>query len=88
MTSIHLDKYMVRTLRGHYVKTDDGVGYVMFHAKSKAKEWVENQGLIDCYVVKVRIAITPSNSGRAERLVAVRETRPQAIPQAQQEFIF
>jgi hypothetical protein len=85
MQSIHLDKYMVRTLRGHYVKTEDeGIGYIMFRTKTEAKEWIESQGKEDCFVVKVRAAITPTYTGRVERLVAVRKTRPQEIPQAHQ----
>ena len=89
MQSIHLSKYMVRSLRGHYVKTNtDGVGYVMFDTKVAATAWAKEQGT-DHYVVKVRIGITPVNSGRIERVVAVRETRPKAISQNYQtEFTF
>jgi hypothetical protein len=89
MQSIHLDKYMVRTVRGHYVKTNtDGVGYVMFDTKVAATAWAKEQGT-DHYVVKVRIGITPTDSGRTERVVAVRATRPQTIPQTHQtEFTF
>ena len=89
MQSIHLNKYMVRSLRGHYVKTNtDGVGYVMFDTKVAATAWAKEQGT-DHYVVKVRIGITPVNSGRTERVVAVRETRPKAISQNYQtEFTF
>lgn len=89
MQSIHLDKYMVRSLRGHYVKTNtDGIGYVMFDTKVAATAWAKEQGT-DHYVVKVRIGVTPVNSGRIERVVAVRETRPKTIPQTHQtEFEF
>ena len=89
MQSIHLDKYMVRSLRGHYVKTNtDGVGYVMFDTKVAATTWAKEQGT-DHYVVKVRIGITPTDSGRTERVVAVRATRPQTIPKTHQtEFTF
>jgi hypothetical protein len=81
---------MVRTTRGSYVRTkdDEGIGYIMFRTKTEAKEWIESQGKEDCFVVKVRAAITPIDSGRAERLVAVHKARPQAIPEAQQEFRF
>jgi hypothetical protein len=80
---------MVRTLKGHYVKTNtgEGIGYVMFKTKTKALQWADEQGQ-DYYVVKVRAAITPTYTGRVERLVAVQKTRPKAIPQAQQEFGF
>jgi hypothetical protein len=88
MQSIHLDKYMVRTLKGHYVKTNtDGIGYVMFDTKTAATAWAREQGT-EHYVVKVRASITPSISGRTERMVAVRQTRPQAVPETQQEFRF
>ena len=49
MQSVHVDKYMVRTTRGTYVKTnsEEGIGYVMFNTKTAAKEWVESQGKED-----------------------------------------
>lgn len=79
MQSIHLSKYMVRSLRGHYVKTNtDGIGYVMFDTKAAATAWAKEQGT-DHYVVKVRIGVTPTDSGRTERVVAVRETRPKTL---------
>ena len=91
MQTVHVDAYMVRTLRGHYVRTkdDEGFGYVAFRTKAQAKEWVEEHGKEDSFVVKVRTAITPVDSGRAERLVAVRQARPKTISQTQQtEFRF
>jgi hypothetical protein len=80
MQSVHTTRYMIRTMRGHYVKTntDEGIGYVMFRTKPAAKAWAAEWGE-DCYVVTVRAAITPTISGRTERMVAVRETRPQEI---------
>ena len=82
MQSVHVSAYMVRTTRGNYVKTnsEEGIGYVMFNTKTAAKEWIESQGKEDCFVVKVRAAITPIDSGRAERLVAVRKTRTTVFP--------
>ena len=90
MQSVHVSAYMLRTLRGSYVRTkdDEGIGYIMFRTKTEAKKWIESKGQEDCYVVKVRAAITPTDSGRAERLVAVQKTRPQVVPEAQQNFIF
>ena len=91
MQTVHVDAYMVRTLRGHYVRTkdDEGFGYVAFRTKAQAKEWIEEHGKEDSFVVKVRTAITPVDSGRAERLVAVRQARPKTISQTQQtEFRF
>lgn len=87
MQSIHLDKYMVRTIRGNYVKTgnqDEGIDYIMFRTKTGAKEWIEKHQRDDCFVVKVRTAITPTDSGRIPRMVAVHKARPQVLPQAQQ----
>jgi len=86
MQSVHVSAYMVRTTRGSYVRTkdDEGIGYIMFRTKTEAKEWVESQGKEDCFVVKVRAAITPIDSGRAERLVAVHKARPKVVPQAHQ----
>jgi hypothetical protein len=60
----------------------------MFDTKVAATAWAKEQGT-DHYVVKVRIGITPTDSGRTERVVAVRATRPQTIPQTHQtEFTF
>lgn len=91
MQSVHVDAYMVRTMRGHYVRTkdDEGFGYIAFRTKAQAKEWIEEHGKEDSFVVKVRTAITPVDSGRAERLVAVHKTRPKTIPQTHKtEFNF
>ena len=91
MQSVHVDAYMVRTMRGHYVRTknDEGFGYIAFRTKAQAKEWVEEHGKEDSFVVKVRTAITPVDSGRTERLVAIRKTRPETISQTHQtEFTF
>lgn len=86
MQSIHLDKYMVRNLKGHYVKTDnnEGIGYIIFGTKAAATEWVRASGKDDCYVVKVRAALTPTFTGRVERMVAVHKTRPKVVPEARQ----
>lgn len=88
MQTVHVDAYMVRTLRGHYVRTkdDEGFGYVAFRTKAQAKEWVEEHGKEDSFVVKVRTAITPVDSGRAERLVAVQKTQPKTISKAHHNF--
>jgi hypothetical protein len=78
-------------MRGHYVRTkdDEGFGYIAFRTKAQAKEWIEEHGKEDSFVVKVRTAITPVDSGRAERLVAVHKTRPKTIPQTHKtEFNF
>ena len=81
MQSVHVTAYAVRTLRGHYVKTgnDEGTGYALFNTRSAAKEWVEEQGKENCFVIRVRVAITPTDTGRTERMVAVRQARSEAL---------
>jgi hypothetical protein len=82
---------MVRNLRGHYAKTNtgEGVGYVMYPTKAQAQQYVADNCKDGGYVVKVRTTITPIDSARAERLVAVRQARPTAYAvknQNQQEL--
>ena len=78
MQSVHVNAWMVRNLKGHYAKTNtgEGVGYVMYHTKAQAQQYVADNFPDGGYVVKVRTTITPVDSGRAERLVAVRQARP------------
>lgn len=80
MQTVHVSAYMIRNLRGSYVKSenDEGVGYVMFRSQAKAKEWVKQHGE-SCYVVAVRTAITPTNTSRTERMVAVREAQSKTL---------
>ena len=91
MQSVHVNAWMVRTLRGHYVKTGtgEGVGYVMYPTKAQAQQYVADNCKDGGYVVKVRTTITPIDSGRTERMVAVRQARPTAYAvknQNQQEL--
>jgi len=78
MQSVHVTAYMVRNLRGHYAKTNtgEGIGYVMYPTKTQAQQYVADNCPDGGFVVKVRTAITPVDSGRTERLVAVRQARP------------
>lgn len=80
MQSVHANGYMIRNLKGHYAKTstDEGIGYAVYRTKAYAQEQVKWHFPDGGYVVKVRATITPVDSGRAERLVAVREARPTA----------
>ena len=82
MQAVHATVYMVRNTRGHYERTigDEGTGYVMFQTRKAARAYVEYNKRPDCYVVKARTAITPIDTGRAERMVAIRQTRPTAVP--------
>ncbi len=80
MQSVHVNAWMVRNLRGHYAKTGtgEGVGYVMYPTKAQAQQYVADNCKDGGYVVKVRTTITPIDSGRTERMVAVRQARPTA----------
>lgn len=91
MQAVHSTVYMVRNTRGHYERTigDEGTGYVMFQTRKAARAYVEYNKRPDCYVVKARTAITPIDTGRTDRMVAIRQTRPKEIPQTHQtEFRF
>lgn len=81
MQTVHVTKYTLRTLKGNYVKVDEGIGYIMFDTRKAAKDWAEGHGEA-LFPVKVRIAVTPIDSGRAERLVALHKTRPKTLSQA------
>ena len=85
MQTVHSDAYLIRTKRGHYVKTNskEGTGYVMYQRAALAEQHIINSGT-DAYVVPVRIAITPVVSGRTRLVVAVPKTRPEEVPQADQ----
>lgn len=80
MQSVHVNAWMVRNLRGHYAKTGtgEGVGYVMYPTKAQAQQYVADNCKDGGFVVKVRTTITPIDSGRTERMVAVRQARPTA----------
>ena len=80
MQSVHATKYMIRSLKGHYAKREleEGIDYVMYRTKALAQANVKWHFPDGGYVVKVRATITPIDTGRAERLVAVREARPTA----------
>lgn len=90
MKSVHVSAYMLRDLRGSYAKTktDEGIGYAMFRTKTLAQENIKWYFPDGGFVVKVRAAITPVDSGRTERMVAVQKARPKAVPEAQQELRF
>ena len=90
MQSVHVNAWMVRNLKGHYAKTNtgEGVGYVMYHTKAQAQQYVVDHCPDGGYVVKVRTTITPIDSGRTERLVAVRQARPTAYAVKNQRELF
>lgn len=79
-TAVHVDAYLIRTPRGHYVKTNskEGVSYVMYQTVALAEKHIINAGL-DAYIVPVRVAITPTLSGRTRRVVAVPKTQPKEV---------
>jgi hypothetical protein len=71
---------MIRSLKGHYAKREleEGIDYVMYRTKALAQANVKWYFPDGGYVVKVRATITPIDSARTERMVAVRQTRPTA----------
>lgn len=81
MQTVHVSAYMIRNLKGNYVRSDndDGLGYALFRTKSQAKEWIIERDLADCYVVKIRAALTPTYTAATKRVVAVHATRPKII---------
>ena len=83
MQSVHVSAYIVRNLKGHYVKSDndEGLGYALFRTKAQAKQWTIERGLADCYVVKIRAALTPTYTAGTKRVVAVHPTRPTTVSQ-------
>jgi len=87
MQSIHTIAYMVRDIyKGHYAKTNDdkGTGYVMFRTKVLAQEYIDKYHRDEAFVVKVRTATTPIDSGRDERALAIRKIKARADAQASQ----
>jgi len=89
MQTVHGTKYMIRTIRGNYVKADikdEGIDYLLFRTKTAAKAWIEKHQRDDCFVVKARTAITPLDSGRIPRMVAVHKARPQVFPANAQPY--
>ena len=85
MQSVHTTAYMVRSLYGgHYEKTgrDEGTGYVMYRTKALAQQCIEQHYQGEAFVVKVRVAITPTESSRDERALAIRKIRPKTDAKA------
>jgi hypothetical protein len=50
----------------------------MYPTKAQAQQYVADNCKDGGFVVKVRTTITPIDSGRTERMVAVRQARPTA----------
>ena len=85
MQSVHTTAYMVRSLYGgHYEKTgrDEGTGYVMYRTRTLAQKCIDQHYQGKAFVVKVRVAITPTESSRNERALAIRKARPKTDAQA------
>ena len=80
--SVHVDAYLVRTPRGHYVKTNskEGVGYAGYQTMRLAEDYIINEG-ITAHIVPVRIALTPTISGRTRLVVAGPKTGPEEVSQ-------
>ena len=85
MQSVHATAYMIRSIYGgHYEKTgrDEGTGYVMYRTKTLAQQCIDKHYQGKAFVVKVRVAITPTESSRNERALAIRKARPKTDAQA------
>ena len=79
MQSVHTTAYMVRSIyKGIYEKTgrDEGTGYVMYRTKVLAQEHIDKHCEDKAFIVKFRVAITPTESSRNERALAIRKARP------------
>lgn len=89
MQSVHATGYMVRSIYGGtYERTgrDEGTGYVMYRTKTLAQEHIDKHCEGKAFVVKVRVAITPIDSSRNERALAIRKVRPKTDAQTNQEL--
>jgi hypothetical protein len=85
MQSVHATGYMVRSIyKGTYEKTgrDEGTGYVMYRTKVLAQEHIDEYCEGKAFIVKVRVAITPTESSRNERALAIRKARPKTDAKA------
>ena len=88
MQAVHATGYMVRNLhRGTYERTctDEGTGYLIYRTKKLAQEYIDNHCESKAFTVKVRVAITPIDSSRDERALAIRKIRPKTDAQTNQE---
>ena len=88
MQSVHTTAYMVRSIyKGIYEKTgrDEGPGYVMYRTRTLAQKCIDQHYQGKAFVVKVRVAITPTESSRNERALAIRKARPTTDAQTNQE---
>ena len=84
MQSVHAKAYMIRSIyQGHYEKTgrEEGTGYVMYRTRALAQEHIDKYCEGKAFIVKVRVAITPSESSRNERALAIRKIRPKTDAQ-------
>jgi len=84
--AVHSDSYVLRTMRGHYVKDDSGL-YRQFKTKINAQAFAESNLSEDVFIVPVRVAITPTVSGRPRQVVAVHKAGPQEVSQAYQTYL-
>lgn len=84
MQSVHGTVWMVRRKNGVYAKSGskEGSGYVMFLTQELTKQWIIDNGLEGAAPFKARISITPTFTSPTRRVVAVHETRPKVLSQA------
>lgn len=84
--AVHADSFVLRNMRGHYVKDDNGI-YRQFKTQTNAQAFAESNLTEDVYIVPVRVAITPTVSGRPRQVVAVHKTGSQEVSQTHQTYI-
>jgi len=84
--AVHSDSYVLRTMRGHYVKDDSGL-YRQFKTKIHAQAFAESNLSEDVYIVPVRVAITPTVSGRPRQVVAVHKAGPQEVSKTNYTYL-
>ena len=84
MQSVHGTVWMVRRKNGGYAKTgsDEGSGYVMFLTQKLTKQWIVDNELEGATPFKARFSITPTHTGRTQRMVAVHSAGPKVLSQA------
>jgi hypothetical protein len=84
MQSVHGTVWMVRRKNGGYAKSGskEGSGYIMFETQALTKQWIVDNGLEGAIPIKARFSITPTHTGRAQRMVAVHSARPKVLSEA------
>lgn len=78
MKAVHQTAWMIRTVRGHYVKDIYG-HYIVRSTKAQAQADIDADETLTAFPIRVRMSFTPTDTGRAERMVALHKARPKAL---------